>query len=348
MYIFQSSIPEESTFATSMDALSSMKRYLSKNAFLRRLTDLRPDDMFVYSDPEELIRPEILLFLKLYDGYTEPITFEFRRSVFGYFWTVEEEKFGPRHMLIQDRTSNPKAASLATFRDLYGYDASFPGQLKKQSTHVDPQENDKAMKNLKNNIETENSETRTDKDVQLFKISEDAGWKCLWCYKPENIRSKLLSIPPKYLDMVSLMIQENSELENIRGFIKYGVYFDKSFMRGGRGTELSKVGDSEYAPNYILNDANRFSYLLVNPYAEKKDFIQEENLSNKTIVTSRPSNYSMVDALDNKIKNYWYSLFDNSSVSLNNTLSDKIDEQFKSYWNSIRNKILPSYIKWTQ
>ena len=242
MYIFQSSIPEESRFATSLDALSSMKRYLSKNAFLRRLTDLRPDDMFVYSDPEELIRPEILLFLKLYDGFTEPITFQFRRSVFGYFWTVQEEKFGPRHMLIQDRTSIPSACSLATFRDFYGYDASFPGKLKRHPPNADPKENDKSMKTLKNNIETEDLGTQADKDVQLFKISEDAGWKCLWCYKPENIRSKLLNIPPKYLDMVSLMIQENSELENIRGFIKYGVYFDKSFMRGGEELSSRKLG----------------------------------------------------------------------------------------------------------
>ena len=69
---------------------------------------------------------------------------------------------------------------------------------------------------------------------------------------------------------------------------------------------------------------------------------------NTTLVADKTGNYSMVDALDNKIKNYWYSLFNNTSIGNNHTLVAAIDKQFKSYWNSVRDKFLPSYIKLTQ
>ena len=350
MYIFQSSVPEND-FKTTEDARSFMKKYLGKNAFLRRLTDLRPDDIFVYSEPEELIRPEILRFLKLYDGYTEPITFQFRRSVFGYFWTADEENFGPHHMLLQDNTKKPSAASLALFRDFYHYDASFHGFIDDNKTQQlkDIKRHDE-IKTKQFELAKEDFESRTDIQVRLFNIADDAGWKCLWCHKPEGIRNKLLNIPPKYLDMVSLMIQENSELEHIRGFIKYGVYFDKAFMRGGKGTELTRVQDIEFAPTYIQEDFNRFSYLLVNPFGEKEERIPEVK-PHSTIAPQdklNTTNYSMIDALDDKIKKYWYSLFNLSSTNANHTLSGHIDNKFQSYWNSIRNQFLPSYIKWTQ
>ena len=148
--------------------------------------------------------------------------------------------------------------------------------------------------------------------------------------------------------MVSLMIQENSELENIRGFIKYGVYFDKAFMRGGKGTELSRSQDIQFAPSYIQNNVERFSYLLFNPYEVQKQAFNETPTESTTFAATQISNHSIVDALDNKIKKYWYSLFDNSSIAQNHTLVSAIDQQFKSYWNSVREKLLPGYIKMTQ
>ena len=348
MYVYQSSVPEQE-FKDIQDARSFQRKYLGKTAFLRRLTDLRPDDIFVYSEPEELIRPEILLFLKLYNGYSEPVSFKFRRAIFGYFWTIEEENFGSHHMLLQNVELRPSASSLALLRDFYQYDASFRGYFDTNQTKVF------ASMDYQNKIELKKAElakddfeSRNGVKVKLFNVADDAGWKCSWCYEPENIRNKLLSIPPKYLDMVSLMIQENSELENIRGFIKYGVYFDKAFMRGGKGTELSRGQDVQFAPSYIQNNFERFSYLLVNPYEIRKQTLNRNNTESTTIATSQISNHSIVDALDNKIKKYWYGLFDNSSITQNHTLVAAIDKQFKNYWNSVREKLLPGYIKMTQ
>ena len=135
MYVYQSSVPEQE-FKDIQDARSFQRKYLGKTAFLRRLTDLRPDDIFVYSEPEELIRPEILLFLKLYNGYSEPVSFKFRRAVFGYFWTIEEENFGSHHMLLQNIELRPSASSLALLRDFYQYDASFRGYFDTNQTKV--------------------------------------------------------------------------------------------------------------------------------------------------------------------------------------------------------------------
>ncbi len=52
---------------------------------------LRDDDLFVLSDADELPSPESLLFLRLYDGYTEPVRFGFRWNVFGFFWLKAED-----------------------------------------------------------------------------------------------------------------------------------------------------------------------------------------------------------------------------------------------------------------
>lgn len=44
---------------------------------------LRDDDLFLLLDADELPTPEVLQFLKLYDGYSEPIRFGFRWTIFG-------------------------------------------------------------------------------------------------------------------------------------------------------------------------------------------------------------------------------------------------------------------------
>ena len=54
-----------------------IRMYLSKMG-LNLISNQKDDDLFLLLDADELPLPEILLFLKLYDGYTEPIRFGFR------------------------------------------------------------------------------------------------------------------------------------------------------------------------------------------------------------------------------------------------------------------------------
>ena len=51
---------------------SYLRMNLSRQG-LRLVSGLRDDDIFLYLDADELPTREMLLFLKLYDGYSEPI-----------------------------------------------------------------------------------------------------------------------------------------------------------------------------------------------------------------------------------------------------------------------------------
>ena len=42
------------------------------------------------STPLQFCRREELLFLKLYEGYTQPIVFRMRWDLFGFFWEKDE------------------------------------------------------------------------------------------------------------------------------------------------------------------------------------------------------------------------------------------------------------------
>lgn len=59
---------------------------------LERIKGVRPDDLFVLLDADEIPTREVLMFLKLYDGYPEPVRLAMRWSVFGFFWKRKREK----------------------------------------------------------------------------------------------------------------------------------------------------------------------------------------------------------------------------------------------------------------
>ena len=70
---------------------SFMRKYLSRQG-LPLIENQADDDIFLLLDADELPLPEVLLFLKLYDGYSEPIRFGFRWTVFGFYWLKTEEQ----------------------------------------------------------------------------------------------------------------------------------------------------------------------------------------------------------------------------------------------------------------
>ena len=57
-------------------------------------------------------RREELIFLKLYEGYTQPILFEMKWNMYGFFW----EKDSP--------WSKQAGFTVGFFRDFYQYDAA--------------------------------------------------------------------------------------------------------------------------------------------------------------------------------------------------------------------------------
>ena len=77
-----------------------------------RIRGVRDDDLLVLLDADEIPSREVLLFLKLYDGYPQPVALVLRWSVFGYFWKRFEE--GEEQV-----TNIVAAAPLKMIRELY-------------------------------------------------------------------------------------------------------------------------------------------------------------------------------------------------------------------------------------
>ena len=98
---------------------SNMQMCNFYRSYFSRLENLHPDDLFLYTDSDELPRPEVsanslnihrnlcffssefslfskvLLFLKLYDGFPHLVSFDYIWAVFGFFWQVD-----PRYLCL--------------------------------------------------------------------------------------------------------------------------------------------------------------------------------------------------------------------------------------------------------
>merc|ERR1712117_376338 len=84
LYVFLSTFNEKGKENGWMaDAL--IRSHLGKQG-MSMVEDARDDDLFLLLDADELPDPESLLFLKLYDGYGEPIRFGFRWTMYGFYW----------------------------------------------------------------------------------------------------------------------------------------------------------------------------------------------------------------------------------------------------------------------
>ena len=247
VYIFQDHFPSEG-YNDGVVADSYMRRNLGQTAFHKRLKHFKDDDIFIYNDVDELVRPEVLLFLKLYEGFSEPIAFRYRWAIFGFFWTVLQDKFSKK------KPFEAAASTVKFFRDFYNYDASLI-----RSSHF--------AKETKKNVELQKQYKQNGTKVQLFKCSNDAGWHCSYCFKPEGIRKKLLDAPrsdyPRHGDD-----PEKTRLNYIKGLIREGKDFDGELFRGSTKNQLTVAKDVEIAPSYMLKNQTQFGYLLINPYAK--------------------------------------------------------------------------------
>ena len=55
---------------------------------IKLVQNTRDDDLFLLLDADEVPSIEPLLFLKLYDGYGEPIQWNFQWNVYRFYWSV--------------------------------------------------------------------------------------------------------------------------------------------------------------------------------------------------------------------------------------------------------------------
>ena len=246
IYIFQDTFPPGGlTDGRIADAY--MRRNLGQTAFRKRLKGFKDDDLFVYNDGDELIRPEILMFLKLYEGFSDPVGFKYRWSIFGFFWTVR-----PKSKFYKYHDFESAAMTVGFFKDFYDYDAS----LIRGSAFQDNNDHNKKLKNIYKDH---------GKRIDLFHCSDDAGWHCSYCFKPDGIRKKLLDAPlsdwPRWGDD-----PQKTKINYIENLIKDGKNFDGTLLRGSSDDMLTPEKDLDFAPKYMLDHIQKYEYLLVNSY----------------------------------------------------------------------------------
>ena len=102
-----------------------------------------------------------------------------------------------------------------------------------------------------------------------------AGWHCSWCYPPTGIKIKLESAQrhdkPRWGDF-----PDKLNLDYIASLIRNGEWFDGN--QSLIPVELTDTASHLYAPEYFLENPERFRYLLVNPRLWQNDSIIEDKI----------------------------------------------------------------------
>ncbi|KAM4652845.1 beta-1,4-mannosyl-glycoprotein 4-beta-N-acetylglucosaminyltransferase [Discoglossus pictus] len=212
-----------------------LRTFLTRNG-ISRLQNLKDDDLFIINDADEIPSREGVLFLKLYDGWTEPFAFHMRKSIYGFFW----KQPGTLEVI--------SGCTIGMLRFVYGTDGI---RLRRREYYTMP--NFRQYENKTGHILVQWS---------LGSPLHFAGWHCSWCFPPEGIHFKLISAQngdfPRWGDY-----EDKRDLNYIRWLIKTGGWFD------GTKQEYPPADPHEhmYAPKYIMENLKRFGYLIKNPYS---------------------------------------------------------------------------------
>uniref|UniRef100_A0A8B9WIA6 Beta-1,4-mannosyl-glycoprotein 4-beta-N-acetylglucosaminyltransferase n=1 Tax=Bos mutus grunniens TaxID=30521 RepID=A0A8B9WIA6_BOSMU len=213
-----------------------LRTFLTQDG-VSRLRNLRPDDVFIIDDADEIPARDGVLFLKLYDGWTEPFAFHMRKSLYGFFW----KQPGTLEVV--------SGCTVDMLQTVYGLDGI---RLRRRQYYTMP--NFRQYENRTGHILVQWS---------LGSPLHFAGWHCSWCFTPEGIYFKLVSAQngdfPRWGDY-----EDKRDLNYIRSLIRTGGWFD------GTQQEYPPPTPHMYAPKYLLKNYDQFRYLLDNPYREPK------------------------------------------------------------------------------
>ncbi|XP_051985808.1 beta-1,4-mannosyl-glycoprotein 4-beta-N-acetylglucosaminyltransferase [Xyrauchen texanus] len=234
MYIFLDHFPDGGR-QDGWIADDYLRTFLTRDG-LSRVKGLRHDDVFVINDADEIPAQEGILFLKLFDGWTEPFAIHMRKSLYGFFW----KQLGSLEVV--------SGCTIGMLKDVYDSDGI---RLRRREYYTMP-----GFRKYEND---------TRHILVQWSIGSPfhfAGWHCSWCFTPEGIHFKLISAQngdfPRWGDY-----EDKRNLNYIRELIQTGGWFDGSVQ------EYPPTNPNEhmYAPKYMLDHYNHYRYLLENPYA---------------------------------------------------------------------------------
>ncbi|XP_062846976.1 beta-1,4-mannosyl-glycoprotein 4-beta-N-acetylglucosaminyltransferase-like [Trichomycterus rosablanca] len=216
-----------------------LRTFLTKNGLLR-VWGLRPDDVFVLNDADEIPLWDGLLFIKLYDGWTEPFAIHMRKSLYGFFW----KQPGTLDIL--------SGCTVAMLLAVYKADGIL---LRRREYYTMP-----------GFREYQNSTGQVLMQWSIGSPVHFAGWHCSWCFRPEGIHFKLVSAQngdfPRWGDY-----EEKRKLSYIENLIRTGGWFDGTVANYPPASRR----DHMFAPKYVLDNFKRYHYLLENPYVNDEE-----------------------------------------------------------------------------
>ncbi|XP_018601573.2 beta-1,4-mannosyl-glycoprotein 4-beta-N-acetylglucosaminyltransferase-like isoform X2 [Scleropages formosus] len=236
LYVFLDHFPEGGR-QDGWIADDYLRTFLTRNG-ISRIDNLRPDDVFIINDADEIPAQEGVLFLKLFDGWTEPFAIHMRKSLYGFFW----KQLGSLEVV--------SGCTVGMLTAVYDRDGI---KLRRRDYYTMP-----GFRKYEND---------TGHILVQWSIGSPfhfAGWHCSWCFTPEGIRLKLISAQngdfPRWGDY-----EDKRDLNYIQELIRTGGWFDGSVL------EYPPTDPKEhmYAPKYMLNNYDRYRYLLENPYAKE-------------------------------------------------------------------------------
>ena len=198
----------------------------------------RHDDLIVLTDADELPYRDTILFLKLHDGYPEPVIHSYRNTIYGFYWN------------LKDYTTLPTTVSIGILTHVL--------ELKVISVR-------KGVRDIRNNVARLNTYIKSHSSVTIKEwmfgnFTHPAGWHCSWCFDPEGIQNKLTSAInadfPRWGDYPSKV-----KLSYIRKLVAIGIWFDDTSRFKQRTS-----ADIRYAPEFILQHRDAYRNLLENQW----------------------------------------------------------------------------------
>ncbi|CAL4085449.1 unnamed protein product, partial [Meganyctiphanes norvegica] len=214
------------------------------------LSGLRNDDLFVLSDADELPTAEIITFLKLYDGYPEPVGFGLRWNVFGFFWKYPPDKSLWNLLIGEKEKLTPvySAASIGMVREVLLNNTFF---IRKVDLWKHNLVKEAAKKYQANGHLLENWTAGTP--------GHYAGWHCSWCFSPVGLIQKMDSAQendkPRWGDY-----PEKKNITYLKSLIAEGRWFDNKLK-----FLPALPNETMYAPTYILQHPDQYRSLLYPP-----------------------------------------------------------------------------------
>ncbi|KAJ8345753.1 hypothetical protein SKAU_G00299460 [Synaphobranchus kaupii] len=234
LYVFLDHFPEGGR-QDGWIADDYLRTFLTHNG-MSRVRGLRPDDIFIINDADEIPALEGVLFLKLFNGWTEPFAIHMRKSLYGFFW----KQLGSLEVL--------SGCTVGMLNAVYENDGI---KLRRREYYTMP-----GFRRYENN---------TGHILVQWSIGSPvhfAGWHCSWCFTPEGIHLKLISAQngdfPRWGDY-----EEKRNFNYIRELIRTGGWFDGSVQE----YPPSDPKEHMYAPKYLLDNYAHYRYLLENLYS---------------------------------------------------------------------------------